>query len=118
MKSKHLAKADYLRELARFAKELYELGDFTSLDPERARLSAKIEGYARAGTTIEVVTSTEVQHVIDKAHLEKFGESREERRSRILEEKAKKSSESDIEDPVDWDVYDSPAKSRARQRKT
>ena len=117
MKSKHLAKADYLRELATFAKELYELGDFTSLDPERARLSAKIEGYARAGTTIEVVTSTEVQHVIDKAHLEKFGESREERRSRILEEKAKKSSESEVEDPVDWDVYDSPAKSRARQRK-
>ena len=101
--------------MATFAR-LCELGDFTSLDPSEI-VSAKIEGYARAGTTIEVVTSTEVQHVIDKAHLEKFGESREERRSRILEEKAKKSSESEVEDPVDWDVYDSPAKSRARQRK-
>ena len=48
MKSKHLAKADYLRELAKFAKELYELGDFTSEEPERAKLSAKIEGYAAA----------------------------------------------------------------------
>ena len=34
MKSKHLAKADYLRELGKYAKELYELGDFTSEDPE------------------------------------------------------------------------------------
>ena len=68
MKSKHLAKADYLRELTKFAKELYELGDFTSEEPERAKLSAKIEGYAAAGTTIEVVTSAEVQGVIDKAH--------------------------------------------------
>lgn len=116
MKSKHLAKADYLRELARFAKELFELGDFTSLDPGRAVLSAKIEGYARAGTTIEVVTSTEVQRVINQAHLEKFGELREERRSRILEERAKKSSGLGVQD-VDWDVYDSPAKSRARLRK-
>ena len=117
MKSKYLAKADYLRELSKLATELYALGDFTSLDPERAKLSAKIEGYAIAGTTIEVVTSPEVQRVIDKAHLEKFGESREERRSRILEEKAEKSSEAGVEDPTDLDVYDSPAKSRARQRK-
>ena len=112
MKSKHLAKADYLRELAKFAKELYELGDFTSGDPERAKLSAKIEGYAAAGTTIEVVTSAEVQGVIDKAHLARFGEEREARRARILEERADKSSDTQTEDEVDWDVYDSPAKDR------
>ena len=29
MKSEHRAKADFLRELAKYAKELYERGDFT-----------------------------------------------------------------------------------------
>ena len=114
MKSKHLAKADYLRELAKLARELYELGDFTSEDPERAKLSAKVEGYAAAGTTIEVVTSAEVQSVIDKAHLAKFGEKREARRARILEERADKSSDIETEDAGDWDVYDSPAKDRKK----
>ena len=114
MKSKHLAKADYLRELAKFAKELYELGDFTSEEPERAKLSAKIEGYAAAGTTIEVVTSAEVQGVIDKAHLAKFGEEREARRARILEERADNSADSETDNEVNWDVYDSPAKDRKK----
>lgn len=113
MKSKHLAKADYLRSLAMYATELYELGDFTSEDPERAKLSAKIEGYAAAGTTIEVVTSAEVQSVIDKAHLAKFGEEREARRARILADRAKQSNDV-VEDEVDWDVYDSPAKDRKK----
>ena len=113
MKSKHLAKADYLRSLAMYATELYELGDFTSEDPERAKLSAKIEGYAAAGTTIEVVTSAEVQSVIDKAHLAKFGEEREARRARILADRAKQSTDV-VEDEVDWDVYDSPAKDRKK----
>lgn len=115
MKSKHLAKADYLRELAKFAKELYELGDFTSEDPKRAKLSAKIEGYAAAGTTIAVVTSAEVQSVIDKAHLTKFGEEREARRALILEERADKSADIETEGAVDWDVYDSPAKDRKKE---
>lgn len=114
MKSKHLAKADYLRELATFAKELYELGDFSSRDPERAKLSAKIEGYAAAGTTTEVVTSAEVQGVIDRAHLAKFGEEREARKARILEDRADRLADIETEDEVDWDVYDSPAKDRKK----
>ena len=109
MKSKHLAKADYLRELAKFAKELYELGDFTSEDPERAKLSAKIEGYAAAGTTIAVVTSAEVQSVIDKAHEASFGESRSERGARI----------GNLEEHVelrDWEVFDAPTFERQNSR--
>ena len=114
MKSKHLAKADYLRELGQMARELYRYGDFTCEAPERVMLSAKIRGYAAAGITIEVVTSTEVQNVIDKAHLEKFDEEREVRRTRILKERADKSTEIETEDEVDWDVYDSPAKDRKK----
>ena len=49
MKSKHLAKADFLRELSRLATEMYEIGDFTSTDVTRQALSLKIEGFAAAG---------------------------------------------------------------------
>ena len=114
MKSKHLAKADFIRRLRELATELYELGDFTSKDPRRDIISATIKGFADAGTTLEVVSLQEVQAVIDKAHFAKFGEEREARKSRILEERADKSSDGSGDDNVDWGVYDSPAKDRNR----
>ena len=114
MKSKHLAKADFLRRLSSHAESLYELGDFTCANPERTALSSKIAGFADAGITLEVVTPEEVQSVIDKAHMQKFGESREARRTRLLEEKADelKQEGSDTDSKPDWDIYDSPAKNR------
>lgn len=118
MKSKHLARADFLRELSRYAAELYDLGDFTSTDSKRESLSSKIEGFAAAGTIIEVVTSDEVQKVIDRAHFEAFGEEREARRARILEERAAQAGEGSDETAdrdTDWDVYDTPAVDRRNQ---
>ena len=112
MKSIHLAKADFLRELAKYAKELYELGDFTSTDDKRVNLSSKIEGFASAGTVIDLVTRSEIQKVIDRAHFEKFGEEREARRTRILEERADQNGEGELNNNIDWDVYDSPARDR------
>ena len=114
MKSEHRAKADFLRELAKYAKELYALGDFTCEDKERVNLSSKIEGFAAAGSIIELVTRAEIQKVIDKAHFEQFGEEREARRMRILEERAKNKDDADLAEDIDWDVYDSPAKDRKR----
>ena len=113
MKSKHLAKADFLRQLSIYATELYEMGDFTSTDPDRQLMSAKIEGFG-GWCTIEVVTSDEVQKVIDKAHMAKFGEAREARRSRILAEQSEKDGRDSLAEEVDWDVYDSPAKDRKK----
>ena len=113
MKSKHLAKADFLRRLRELATELYDLGDFTSKDPDREIISAKIQGFADAGQTVEVVTSQEIQQVIDKAHLAKFGEEREARRARVLEELAKnRSDDGSVAEETDWDKYDSPARDR------
>ena len=57
MKSEHRAKADFLRELAKYAKELYELGDFTCEDEKRVILSSKVEGFAAAGSIIELVST-------------------------------------------------------------
>ena len=125
MKSKHLAKADFLRQLGKHTKALYELGDFTSDDPNRAKLSAKLEGFIEAGKLIEVATRDEIQAVIDKAHLAAFGEAREARRARILEERAQQakdaSTSSDTkadgaEAEVDWEIYDSPAVDRRSPR--
>ena len=56
-----LTKMTSSRQLASYAKDLYELGDFTSEDPKRDVLSSKIEGFIDAGTLIEVVTPAEVQ---------------------------------------------------------
>ncbi len=115
MKSKHLAKADYLRQLQKYAKELYSLGDFTCSDPERAAVSSKIEGYALAGTTIEIVSREEIQSVIDKVHLAQFGEEREARRLRILEERNQNPNSAEHDSsPPNWEVYDSPAKDRKK----
>ena len=115
MKSKHLAKADYLRQLRKYVSELYEFGDFTCVHPERLALSSKLEGYAVAGTTIEIVSQKEVQDVIDGEHLKKFGEGREERRLRILEEKKQVADQMLLDDaPSDWEIYDSPAKDRKK----
>ena len=125
MKSKHLAKADFLRQLAKHTKSLYELGDFTSDDPNRAELSAKLEGFIEAGTLIEVATRDEIQAVIDKAHLAAFGEAREARRTRILEERAQQAKDANTssdtkadgaEAEVDWEIYDSPTVDRRSPR--
>lgn len=116
MKSEHRAKADFLRELAKYAKDLYKLGDFTCKDEKRVNLSSKIEGFAAAGSIIELVTIAEIQKVIDKAHFAEFGEEREVRRKRILEEQAGKGSSENVTDHVDWDVYDSPAKDRRSEK--
>ena len=112
MKSQHLAKADFLRQLARQAEALYALGDFTSTDPKRVRLSAKMAGFIDAGTTLEVVTSTDVEQVIDKAHRDVLGDGRQERRARILEARAKHADAPIDLASVDWEVYDSPARDR------
>ena len=114
MKSEHRAKADFLRELAKYAKDLYELGDFTCEDEKRVNLSSKIEGFAAAGSIIELVTRAEIQKVIDKAHLDKFGEERAARRLRILEERSRADTAESSEHEPDWDQYDTPAKDRKR----
>ena len=116
MKSEYRAKADFLREVAKYAKDLYELGDFTCKDEKRVNVSSKIEGFAAAGGIIELVTRAEIQKVIDKAHFAEFGEEREARRTRILKEQAAKGSSKGVTDDVNWEVYDSPAKDRRSEK--
>ena len=119
MKSKHLAKADFLRQLKEMTAALYELGDFTSVSPERALLSKKIEGFIEAGLIIEVASRAEIQEKIDLCHLSKFGESRTDRRERLLESgHSPESAEIPSADLAHWEKYDSPAFDRTQTRRS
>lgn len=111
MKSAHLAKADFLRQLKKMTMELYQHGDFTSDDPYRSLLSKKVEGFIEAGLLIEVATREEAQEEIDLCHLKVFGESRSERRERI-----QASTENEAAKEIDWDLFNSPAFDRLRQK--
>ena len=115
MKSKHLARADFLRQLKKMTLELYELGDFTSDNPDRNLFSKKVEGFIEAGLLIEVVTREEAQKEIDLCHIISFGETRSERRERIGNQRSKSSVPgSSTTDKINWDSFDSPAFDRAK----
>ena len=72
-------------------------------------------GYLLAGILIGPfvfgLVGTEAGEVM---HFAEFGEEREARRNRILEERAAQKNERDLDEEVDWDVYDSPAKDRKK----
>ena len=119
IKSKHLAKADFLRQLKEMTAALYELGDFTSKNPERALLSKKIEGFIEAGLIIDVASRTEIQGKIDLCHQSKFGESRAHRRERLFESgHSSESAEIPSTDLADWEQYDSPAFDRTQTKRS
>ena len=106
MKSKHLAKADFLRQLRCLTVDLYDLGDFTVKDPQRQLHEAKLDGFIDAGLLLKVCVREDMQQVIDACHMEVFRESRAERKKRIIEEKGATDDEVTI---TDWDSFDSPA---------
>ena len=110
MKTIHLAKADFLRDLVKITRELYAIGDFTSSDPDWAIFSAKLDGFIQAGLLIEVATRDEIQKAIDQVHWDVFDETREARRQRITREAS--------ESPTgqDWDAFDSPAYGRKTEK--
>ena len=117
MKSSHLARADFLRDLRTLTTTLYGLGDFTSTDPDRALLEKKIEGFIEAGLLIEVATNTDMQDVIDECHLKVFSETRGERKERLSSSHAESvDSDHELRETPDWDSYDSPAFDRVKGR--
>lgn len=112
MKSKHLAKADFVRQLRSLTMELYDLGDFTVTDLQRQLHEAKLDGFIDAGLLLKVASRADMQGVIDTCHIEVFGESRSERRNRIGEE----SQTTQNRDPIiDWGAFDSPAFERTKR---
>lgn len=111
MKSKYLAKAEFIRELKSMTLELYAIGDSSSKDPKWPVLSSKLDGFIEAGLLLQVASHAEIQRHIDQMHFQVFDETREDRRER-------KRSVADSADPTDraahpdWSELDSPAYER------
>ena len=111
IKSKHLAKADFIRELKSLTTQLYAIGDSNSKDPRWAVLSSKLDGFIEAGLLLQVANRTELQRHIDEIHFHVFGETREARRERKKSLPENPDSEDSTKQP-DWSELDSPAYER------
>ena len=99
------AKYRFLSKLERLAEELYRRGDSINHDEAWERQRSFLRGYSDAGTTINLVTSVDIQQVIDRSHERVFGESRISRIERL------KPIEADSGEP-DWDEFDAPTYER------
>jgi hypothetical protein len=105
MKQKH----DYLAALEQLVRALYADGDGRDKSQKWALALAHTRGFAQAGRVIGLVDGEEIQEVIDRIHLEVFGESRLARRERLDGVEAKAGRK-------EWDDFDSPAYERYRSK--
>lgn len=101
------AKQRFLSKLEHMAEELYRRGDSINHDEAWERQRSFLWGYGDAGKTINLVTSEDIQQVIDRAHQRVYGESRVSRIERL------KPIEDESGEP-DWDAFDSPTWERKK----
>lgn len=97
-------KTPFIQKLQRLAEALYSGGDSVSHDESWEKRRSFVAGFADAGLTLSLVTSEEIQQVIDKAHVTVYGEDRIARQER-LEQSAYGSD-------ADWSVFDEPTYER------
>ena len=103
------AKFRFLSKLEQLAEELYRRGDSVNHDEAWERQRSFLWGYGDAGKTINLVTSEDIQTVIDRAHERVYGESRVSRLERL-------NPIADKGNIPDWDAFDSPTYERAKQK--
>lgn len=115
MKSKHLARADFLRKLKAMTSELYALGDSSCEDPRWGVSSSRLDGFIEAGLLLQVANRTEIQRHIDDIHFQVFGETREARRERKRGQTAPSETADQIGQP-DWSLLDSPTYARTSKK--
>ena len=102
------AKNRFLNKLEKMAEALYRAGDSVSHDDAWEHQKNYLWGYSNAGKTIELVSATEIQEVIDRAHLTVFGEARAARAERLK-------PLGDGSEVPDWDAFDEPTFERRQQ---
>ena len=95
------AKQRFLSKLEQMAEELYRRGDSNNHDAAWERQRSFLWGYGDAGRTINLVTSEDIQQVIDHAHERIFGESRLSRVERLQPLNT-------VSEEPDWDAFESP----------
>ena len=116
MKSKHLARADFLRELKKKTEELYSLGIGERGSAEWRLKSEGIRGFIECAMLMEVAADLDVRQLIEKAHEDQFGETLtayRERKGQESEVDENDQSVSGLESL--WDKFDSPAYKRKKK---
>ena len=98
-------KYKFLSKLEQLAEDLYRRGDSINHDETWERQKSFLWGYGDAGKTINLVTSKDIQQVIDRAHGRVYGESRVSRTERLKPIKGESGER-------DWDAFDSPTYER------
>jgi len=88
--------SDHLRSLL---SRYYDLQDDQT--SEITALKYRIDGYVQAGLIMDVLDNVDIQALIDKVHMDKFGMTRNQRR-------AEKKLSSKKEEIKDWSIYDPP----------
>ena len=117
MKSKHLAKADFLRELKQRVENLYALGSSKRGGDEWQLLATGVRSFIECGMLIGVASDADVTRVIERAHEQQFGETLttyRNRRSDLIEENDKPDAASKA--GLIWEEFDSPAYVRKKSR--
>ena len=102
-------KQRFLSKLERMAEALYKQGDSISHDDAWERRRSFLWGFGEAGKTIQLVTSEDIQRVIDRAHQRVYGESRASRIERL-------SPVGNGSEEPDWDAFDAPTFERKSDR--
>ena len=82
--------------------KLYAYG--AAKPPARELLWHEITGFLEAGKILSIITTEELQAIIDEEHITAFGITREERQ---LKQKL-----AAADDEQDWDKYDVPPRMR------
>ena len=118
MKSKHLAKADFLRELKHKVEKLYALGTSKRGGDEWNLLAMSARGFIECGMLMGVAEDVDINRVIERAHEQQFGETLTSYRKRRSEENEQDGKDDTLCDAdLTWDEFDSPAFVRKKSRK-
>ena len=94
-------KKAFVTEASLRLKKIYSYG--AAKVTKKEELRNELHGFFQAGILLKVMTTQEIDNLIDKEHLAAFGKTKKQRN---IDEKI------EINTETDWDKYDEPAYQR------
>ena len=94
-------KKAFISEAGLRLKKIYSYG--AAKVTKKQELRNELHGFFQAGILLKVMTTQEIDDLIDKEHMAAFGKTKKQRN---IDEKI------EINTEIDWDKYDEPAYQR------
>jgi len=94
-------KEAFIREACARLKKIYSYG--AAKVTKKEDLRNELHGFFQAGILLKVITTQEINNLIDKEHMTAFGKTKKQRN---IDEKI------EINTETDWDKYDEPSYQR------